>query len=78
VPEGSHFAMSFLENDQYKGTDVATPIIAMANVVEDRDVRAIVSLYYAQHPPAYLHAVFPSMNPAITWVKERWAERERG
>jgi hypothetical protein len=74
VPEGTHFAMSFLENDQYKGTPVASNIIAMANVVEAEDVRAVVSLYYAQHPPDYLHAVFASMRPAEAWVKARLAE----
>lgn len=68
VPEGSRFSMSFLENDQYKDTDVADPIIAMANVVEEEDVRAVVSLYYAQHPPSYTHAVFGSMSEAQEWV----------
>jgi hypothetical protein len=33
-----------LENDQYAGTPVADPIIAMANVVEEEDVRAVVAL----------------------------------
>jgi hypothetical protein len=75
VPEGSLFAMSFLENDQYKGTEVATKIIAMASVVEEEDVRAIVSLYYAQHPPAYHHGVFATMAMAQAWVEERLAER---
>lgn len=77
VPEGSRFAMSFLENDQYKGTPVASKIIAMANVVEEVDVRAIVSLYYAQHPPTYLHGVFATMAQAQVWVENRLAERSR-
>lgn len=75
VPEGTAFAMSFLENDQYAGTDVEDPIIAMANVVEEEDVRAVVSLYYAQHPPDYLFEVFGSMQEAEAWVMERLAER---
>ena len=74
VPEGSGFAMSFLENDQYAGTTVEDPIIAMANVVEEEDVRAIVSLYYAQHPPDYAHAVFATLPQARAWVGERLAE----
>lgn len=78
VPEGTSFAMSFLENDQYKGTLATSSIIAMANVVEDADVRAIVSLYYAQHPPAYQHAVFSTMAQAEPWVAQRLAERARG
>lgn len=44
VPEGSHFAMSFLEHDQYKGTNLAASIIAMANVVEEEDLRRIMDL----------------------------------
>ena len=76
VPEGSAYSMSFLENDQYAGTPVDDPIIAMANVVEEEDVRAIVSLYYAQHPPHYQHAVFASMVEAKSWVGERLAEYE--
>lgn len=74
VPEGSNYAMSFLENDQYAGTRVEDPIIAMANVVEEEEVRAIVSLYYAQHPPDYEHAVFASMVEARAWVMERLAK----
>jgi len=77
VPAGTAFGMSFIENDQYAGTPVAGTIIAMANVVEEEDVRAVVSLYYAQHPPAYQHAVFASMAPAEVWVKERMAEAVR-
>ncbi len=71
VPEGTAFAMNFLENDQYAGTDVEDPIIAMANVVVEEDVRAVVSLYYAQHPPAYQFDVFGSMLEAEIWVRER-------
>ena len=74
VPEGTAFAMSFLENDQYAGTTVEDPIIAMANVVDEEDVRAIVSLYYAQHPPDYKYGVFASMPDAHDWVMERLAE----
>lgn len=74
VPEGSDFAMSFIENDQYAGTPLADSIIAMANVVAEEHVRAIVSLYYAQHPPAYLHAVFATIEPAEVWVRERRVE----
>lgn len=69
VPEGSRFAMSFLENNQYKGTNVETSIIGMVNVVEEEDVRAIVSLYYAQHPPGYEFAVVGSMSEAQAWTK---------
>ena len=76
VPEGTAFAMSFLENDQYAGTPVEDPIIAMANVVEEEDVRAVVALYYAQHPPAYKHAVFATMGQAEAWVRERLGEWE--
>ena len=76
VPEGTAFAMSFLENDQYAGTPVEDPIIAMANVVEEEDVRAVVALYYAQHPPAYQHAVFATMGQAEVWVKERLGDWE--
>lgn len=74
VPEGSFYAMSFLENDQYAGTPVASNIIAMANVVDAEDVRAVVSLYYAQHPPEYLHSVFSNMGQAQVWVSQRLAE----
>lgn len=77
VPEGTAFAMSFLENDQYAGTLVEDPIIAMANVVEEEDVRAVVALYYAQHPPAYQHAVFARMAEAEAWVVERLGEWKR-
>lgn len=52
------------------------PIIGMANVVEEQDVRAIVSLYYAQHPPDYQHVVFASMAQAQAWVAERLTEHE--
>jgi hypothetical protein len=76
VPEGTAFAMSFLENDQYADTDVEEPIIAMANVVDEEDVRAVVSLYYAQHPPAYLFSVFGSMMEAEVWALERLAEHK--
>ncbi|MBL7984432.1 MAG: hypothetical protein JNM91_05505 [Flavobacteriales bacterium] len=76
VPEGTAFAMSFLENDQYAGTTVEDRIIAMANVVDEEDVRAIVSLYYAQHPPHYKHGVFSSMTEAHAWVLERLAEHK--
>lgn len=75
VPEGSRFAMSFLENNQYKGTDVETSIIGMVNVVEEDDVRAIVSLYYAQHPPRYAFAVVETMPIAMRWAKALLAER---
>lgn len=75
VPEGTSFAMSFLENDQYAGTAVEDAIIAMANVVEEEDVRAIVSLYYAQHPPGYQHAVFGSLPEAEAWAAARLAEK---
>ncbi len=74
VPEGSQFAMSFLEHDQYKGTSVAASIIAMANVVEDEDLRSIVDLYYAQHPPTYRFSVMASMAQAKSWIAERLAE----
>lgn len=74
VPEGCGFAMSFLENDQYAGLGVEGSIIAMANVVEEEDVRAVVSLYYAQHPPRYKHAVFADMAEARAWVEARLAE----
>ncbi len=73
VPEGTAFAMSFLENDQYAGTEVEDPIIAMANVVEEEDVRAVVALYYAQHPPDYQHGVFAAFGDAHTWVLARLA-----
>ncbi len=73
VPEGTDYALSLLENDQYAGTPVEDPIIAMANVVEEEDVRAIVSLYYAQHPPHYQHAVFASMAEAKVWIGQRLA-----
>jgi hypothetical protein len=78
VPEGTRFAMSFLENDQYKNTEVTTSMFAMANVVEEEDVRAIVELYYAQHPPAYAFGVFALLTDAMTWVEERVAERGPG
>lgn len=78
VPFGTHFAMSFLEQDQYADPAVARSMFAMANVVEEEDVRAIVSLYYAQHPPAYRFGVFPSLPEAMTWVDERLAEHRRG
>lgn len=78
VPEGTRFAMSFLENDQYKGTQAADTMFAMANVVEEEDVRAIVELYYAQHPPGYAFAVFPHITPALTWIEQRLAERGLG
>lgn len=74
VPEGTAFAMNFLENDQYAGTDVEDPIIAMANVVVEEDVRAVVSLYYAQHPPDYLFDVFSSVHEAEVWVRERLSD----
>ena len=74
VPEGCGFAMSFLENDQYAGMDVGGSILGMANVVEEEDVRAVVSLYYAQHPPAYPFAVFAGMTEARAWVEARLAE----
>lgn len=75
VPEGTRFAMSFLDRDQYQGTDAGTSMIAMANVVEEEDVRAVISLYYVQHPPAYKHGVFALLSDAKAWVEERLAER---
>ncbi|QQR87966.1 MAG: hypothetical protein IPJ76_07005 [Flavobacteriales bacterium] len=78
VPEGSRFAMSFLENNQYKGTAVETSIIGMVNVVEEEDVRAIVSLYFAQHPPGYEFAVVGSMSSAQAWAKALLAREGKG
>lgn len=76
VPEGTNYAMSFLEHDQYAGTPVETSIVAMANVVEDEEVRAIVSLYYAQHPPRYAFAVFARMVEAEAWARAKAEQRK--
>lgn len=73
VPEGTGYAMSFLETDHYQGTRAVESIIAMANVVEEEELRAVVSLYYAQHPPAYVHEVFATMAQAQAWVAQRLA-----
>lgn len=75
VPEGTRFAMSFLDRDQYEGTEAARNMFAMANVVEEDDVRAIVELYYAQHPPKYLFGVFRELTEGMLWIEERLAER---
>jgi hypothetical protein len=69
VPSGCEFSMTFLEQDQYAHTHADEAIIAMANVVEDADMRAIVSLYYAQHPPRYAFTVVASMPLALAWAR---------
>lgn len=42
----------------------------MENVVEEERVRAIVSLYSAQHPPGYEFVVVGSMAEAMKWAKD--------
>lgn len=74
VPGDCAFAMSFLENDQYAHTKAGAAIMAMASVVEAADMRAIVSLYYAQHPPGYAFTVVSSMPQAMAWAKDRLRE----
>ncbi len=69
VPAGMEFSMSFLESDQYANTRVEDAIIGMANVVEDADVRAVVSIYYAQHPPQYAFTVVSTMAQALAWAQ---------
>lgn len=73
VPTGTNFAMSFLENDQYRNTQATANLFAMANFVEEADVRAIVALYYAQHPPAYVFGVFDHLEEATIWLDEQVA-----
>lgn len=34
----------------------------MANLVEEAVVRAVVSLYFAQYPPAFEYTVFATMD----------------
>ena len=75
VPTGTLYAMNFLENDQYKNTTAATDLFAMANVIEDVSVQAVVSLYYAQHPPPYLFGVFDNHASAMDWLNERVKEK---
>ncbi len=75
VPAGTLYAMSFLENDQYKDTVAATNLFAMANVIEDVSVQAIVSLYYAQHPSPYVFGVFDDQAAAMDWLTARVKEK---
>ena len=70
VPEGSHFAMSFLEHDEYKGTNLAASIIAMANVVEEEDLRRIMDLLLCPTSAHVPLCTGPGLAAAKSWIAE--------
>lgn len=77
MPAGTGFAEGLLESAQDHDHSADEPVIAMAHVVVDEDLRSRLSALYAARPPRFMVHVCGTLAEALAWADGHVPDRRR-